>query len=152
MKFSRSIMLPLAGFAVIAALSGCGSSANPLGVQPVDTTPPPAPLNLSLSADGSGNPVLTWDASAAPDVVGYQVQVFSAASGSYVQAADANATDTTYPLPGVNVQASYRVRAVDDSGNWSAFSATVDISTLPPSGPGSWGPGSDGSPQILRTE
>ena len=131
MKFNRLISLPLVGFAVIAALSGCGgNSSNPVAVEPqFDTTPPPAPVNLALSADASGNPILVWDASAAPDVASYEVQVYSAYAGGFVPAADPTPGDTSFPLTDVNssVQASYRVRAVDTSGNWSGFSATANV-------------------------
>jgi hypothetical protein len=123
-KFSRTIMLPIAGLAVLAALSGCGANNNPLGLNQVDTTPPPAPTNLEVRYV-SGQPTLVWDASAAPDVVGYQVEVFSAGGADYVQASDPNGQDTSYQLPVASVQDTYRVRAVDASGNWSAFSSTV---------------------------
>lgn len=127
MKFSRSIVLPLAGLAVIAALSGCGSNNNVVGPDPLDTTPPPAPTNLQVVFDGSGQPTLTWDASAAPDVTGYEVESLSAGGNDYVQADDPNVADTAYLLPGgvISVQVTYRVRAVDASGNWSAFSTAV---------------------------
>jgi hypothetical protein len=126
-------MLPIAGLAVIAALSGCGSNNNPLGVDPgnqqFDTTPPPAPANLQLSSDNAGNPILVWDASSAPDVSAYQVEVYSAYAGGFVPAGDPNATDTSFPISQANgsVQETYRVRAVDTSGNWSAFSSNANV-------------------------
>lgn len=133
MKFSRSITLMLAGLAAIAALSGCGSNSNLTGLnQQLDTTPPPAPTNLTLSTNGSGQEVLVWDASAAPDVAGYQVQVYDASHGGFVQAGDPNSSDTSFLLPivAIEITESYRVRAVDASGNWSAPSASADV-TLP---------------------
>lgn len=133
MKVSRSITLSLAGLAVIAALSGCGANNNLTGLnQQLDTTPPPAPTNLTLTTNASGQEVLAWDASAAPDVAGYQVQVYDASHGGFVQAGDPNSSDTSFLLPTVTtaVTESYRVRAVDASGNWSAPSASADV-TLP---------------------
>ena len=126
MKFSRSIMLSIAGIAMLTALTGCGSNNNPLGLGQTDTTPPPAPSNLEIRY-AVGQPVLIWDASAAPDVVGYQVEVLTAGDADYVQASDPNAEDTAYLLPGgqVSSQETYRVRAVDAAGNWSAFSSTL---------------------------
>lgn len=150
MKFSRSIMLPIAGLAIIAALSGCGSNNNPLGLNQLDTTPPPAPTNLAVS-ESAGAPVLVWDASAASDVVGYQVQVFSAQSGSFVTVTDSNSGDTSYALPGANVQATYRVRAVDAAGNWSSFSS-AEISTLPSPSSGTIPPGGDSSRGLQGTD
>jgi len=142
-KFSRSIKLSLVGLAAIAALSGCGSNKSLIGVdQPLDTTPPPAPANLTLSADLAGNPILVWDASAAPDVASYEVEVYSGSMSTFVAVVDPNAADTSFPLPilSTSLPQSYRVRAVDTSGNWSAFSATATImvpATGKPAPPGS---------------
>ena len=128
MKFSRSIRLSMAGLAAIAALSGCGGS-NPAAPEPqLDTTPPPAPQNLTIASDASGAK-LVWTDSSAPDVAGYQVYVYSASAGDFVAVGDGASADNTYYLPigPNNVAASYRVRAVDASGNWSAPSATADV-------------------------
>ena len=99
----------------------------------LDTTPPPAPLNVVLSADAAGHPILVWDASSAADVAGYQVQVYT--GSDYVAADDPITTDTSFQLPifTVDVDASYRVRAVDVAGNWSPFSqeASFVIPGLP---------------------
>ena len=128
---SRWIRLPLAGLAAIAVLSGCGTDVNPVAPSPqLDTTSPPAPENLTLSADASGHAVLVWSENAAPDVVGYQVVVL--AGSDYVPASDVLSADNIFYLPTVEapVDASYRVRAVDAAGNWSAFSAAANI-TIP---------------------
>jgi len=145
-KLIRSIRLPLAGLAAIAVLSGCGNGANPVAVTPLpDTTPPPAPTNLVLSADNVGHPVLVWSDSAAPDVAGYQVYVLyptqPGAGNEYVPADDAFCVDPVFQLPVLteSVQVSYRVRAVDNAGNWSAFSTALSV--LIPSAAGA---GSDG--------
>ena len=138
MKFSRSITLPIAGLATMAMLSGCGNSANLTGLNPtLDTTPPPAPSALTYASDGSGNLVLSWTESAAPDVAGYQVYVYSALPGGgngFVPANDPINTDNAYQLPPVadGTTVIYRVRAVDTSGNASAFSASAEFQ---PSGP-----------------
>ena len=133
--FSRSIKLSLASLAAIAVLSGCGGD-NVVGLGPqLDTTPPPAPQNLTVSTDSYGWPVLAWTESAAPDVVGYQVYVYSALPGGgndYVPADDAISVDPIFRLSGAD--GTYRVRAVDGSGNWSAFSPSVDVQA--PSGSG----------------
>jgi chitinase len=138
-KFSRSIKLSLVGLAAIAALSGCGSKSNLTGLTepPLDTTPPPAPANLTLSADLAGNPILVWDASAALDVASYQVEVYSGSVGDFVAVMDPNVTDTSFPIPEVatSTEESYRVRAVDTSGNTSPFSATTTIMVPAPGQP-----------------
>jgi len=145
-KFFRSIRLPLAGLAAIAVLSGCGDNGNPVAPSPqLDTTPPPAPQNLTLANDASGHPVLVWTESAAPDVAGYQVYVYSAVPGGgndYVPADDVVSVDNSFRLPSltVSIEASYRVRAVDAAGNWSGFSAAADIIIPAPSGAGGTDP------------
>ena len=141
MKFFRSFRLPLAGLAAVAVLSGCGSSGNPFSLsQNLDTTPPPAPQNLTLASDASGHPMLVWNDSPAIDVVGYQVYVYAAAPGGgsdFVPADDAVSVDNSFALPSVtvSVQASYRVRALDAAGNWSAPSETADILIPAPGDP-----------------
>ena len=128
MKFFRSITLPIAGIATMAMLSGCGDSANITGPDPVlDTTPPPAPSDLHF-ASVSGQMVLTWSPSAAPDVAGYEVYVYGEGNG-VIEAIDANSADNLYQIPagpesGTSI---YRVRAVDTSGNASALSESVEF-------------------------
>lgn len=144
MKFFRSIRLPLAGLAAIAVLSGCGDNGNPVAPSPqLDTTPPPAPENLTLSSDASGHPVLVWTESAAADLAGYRVYLRSDVTGGpfvYVEVDNAILTNNYYRLPSVtsSIAASYRVRSVDTSGNKSPFSATADI--IIPALTGSGGP------------
>jgi fibronectin type 3 domain-containing protein len=125
-------------------LSGCGSTAAPTDpVVGLDTTPPPAPTHLTYSHDAQGNAVLVWDASAAPDVASYDVYVYSPSpdrdSAYLLVSTDAN---NNYVLPTVSTttETTYRVRAVDTSGNKSAFSASADIITAPAGGGGDFTP------------
>lgn len=133
MKSYTLISLPLVAFATMAMLSGCGDTANPLAAgSALDTTPPPAPASVTVSHDEMGRPLLTWDASAAPDVVGYQVYVYSPSperDNAYVLADDPDNSDNTYRLPSVasTTEGVYRVRAVDAAGNMSAFSSPATI-------------------------
>ena len=146
MKSLRLISLPLAAFAVMAMLTGCGDTVNPTALGPgLDTTPPPAPASVTLSGDEMGRPVLTWEASAAPDVVGYQVYVYSPSperDNAYVLADDPDTSDNTFLLPSVasDTEAVYRVRAVDAAGNKSAFSAAATIVISAPGGGGDLNP------------
>lgn len=139
--FLRLISLPLAGFAAMAALTGCGDTANPTGLSSdVDTTPPPAPSSVYASYEGNGARLI-WDASAAADVIGYQVYVYSPSperDNAYVLADDADGSDTRFDVPGLegDAQAVYRVRAVDASGNTSPFSASVTVQFQGASGGG----------------
>jgi hypothetical protein len=124
--------VPLAGLAMMAMLSGCGDTATPTGIDTgLDTTPPPAPTNLVQSYDG-GRATLAWDASAAADVVGYAVYVYSpdpSRDNAYVLADDPNPTDNRFELPLVseNCTVIYRVKAIDGAGNRSAYSASAEI-------------------------
>lgn len=131
MKVSRSIMLTVAGLAVIAGLSGCGNSTDLLSPN-LDTTPPPAPTGLTRDNDANGQPVLVWADSPAPDLAGYQVYVFAALPGGgsgYVPVDDTVQLGASFTIPvdSFGSTASYRVRAVDVSGNWSALSSTVEV-------------------------
>jgi chitinase len=126
-KFIRFITLPIACLATMAMLSGCGDSANITGPgNTLDTTPPPAPSELRLTSDASGQLLLTWTESAAPDVAGYEVYVYSPGVG-FVEATDVNNADNAFALPSVTETSIYRVRAVDTSGNRSAFSADAEF-------------------------
>jgi len=139
-KVSRSIMLTVAGLAAIAGLSGCGT--NPLSpLTNLDTTPPPTPTSLYRDNDASGRPVLLWADSSAPDLFGYQVYVYSAPPGGgndYVPVDDTIIIGATFTIPSdtFGTSASYRVRAVDVTGNWSALSAAVDVFVPTPTGGG----------------
>jgi hypothetical protein len=132
-RFLRLISLPLAGLAVMAMLSGCGDTATPTGVEPtLDTTPPPAPANLTTSSDANGRAALTWDPSPAADVASYAVYLYSpdpARDNAYILVEDPDPTDNLYQLPLVseNTTAIYRVRAVDTSGNRSAYSSAAEV-------------------------
>ena len=133
MKSLRLINVPLVAFAMLATLSGCGDTTSPTAVETsLDTTPPPAPAGMSISYDAAGPKLLTWDPSAAADVIGYQVYVYSPSperDNAYVLASDPDGSDTSFQVPHVdgNADVVYRVRAVDASGNASAFSAPVTV-------------------------
>jgi hypothetical protein len=130
--------LPLGALAMMAMLAGCGDTASPTALRSrLDTTPPPAPANLILSQDGMGRPLLTLEASAAPDVIDYQVYVYSPErDNAYVIVDDPDTGDCAFLLPtvGGTTHAVYRVRAVDAAGNTSAFSAAATIVMGAPGG------------------
>jgi len=136
----RWIQLPLVSALAVALLAGCGSSTNPTGLGAnLDTTPPPAPANLHFIVDGQGRTALSWDPSTAADLSHYQVYVYDptpGAANSYVPVSESDLTDTTYTMPYVSsdVTVTYRVRAIDFSGNQSAMSAAFDITLTPGSG------------------
>jgi hypothetical protein len=145
-KSLRLINLPLVAFAMMATLTGCGDTTSPTALSSnVDTTPPPAPAGMSVSYDAAGTARLDWDASAAPDVIGYQVYVYSPSpdrDNAYVLANDPDGSDTSFQIPSVegNSQVVYRVRAVDAAGNHSAFSSSVIVQFQAGSGGGGMSP------------
>lgn len=146
MKVSRLISLPLAGIAALAMLSGCGNSAAPTGLDSgLDTTPPPAPLHVTRSHDAQGRPTLAWDASAAPDVVGYDVYIYSPSpdrDSAWLLVTDSDSADNSYLLPTATSTetVTYRVRAIDGAGNKSAYSASSTFEVGPASGGGDFTP------------
>jgi chitodextrinase len=97
-----------------------------------DTTPPSVPTNLAGSADSSNRVNLTWTASTDDvGVAGYDVfrngsQVGTSTTTSFTDSSIV--ASTTY---------SYTVRAFDPSGNKSAFSTAVNVTTngVPPASP-----------------
>jgi hypothetical protein len=131
--------MPLAGLAMMAILSGCGDTAAPTApTSSLDSTPPPAPVVLDYSRDAMGQAVLTWSQSSAPDVASYEVYMYSPSpdrDNSYIVVDNTVASDTQYSLPwAASLSPSvFRVRAVDTSGNKSAFSTDITVW----SGPGS---------------
>ncbi len=104
---------------------------------PTDTTAPAAPAGLSAQAGTSVQ--LTWNANTEADLAGYRVYRAMAGSTSFSQIG----TPTTPGLNDANVTAgssyTYRVTAVDKTGNESApanVSATVPVpDTTPPAVP-----------------
>ena len=88
-----------------------------------DTTPPTAPANLTATASGS-QINLSWTASSDPDSpnITYHVERCQG-SGCSTFAQIATTTTTTYSDTGLTPTSySYRVRALDPSGNGSPYS------------------------------
>jgi hypothetical protein len=134
---------PIAAIAVTAMLAGCANAPTE-AVPSLDTTPPPAPANLSASRDSFDHQILTWEPSAAADVTGYQVYVYSPSperDNAYLLVDDPDSGDNSYQLPSVTVatEAFYRVRALDASGNRSAFSAAAPVTITPSASGGAGG-------------
>lgn len=127
MKLSR---LFVASLAVIALLSGCGSSSNPTNVSPsLDNAPPATPSSLRLLDEG-GTRTMVWAASSAPDLAGYDIYVYSPSptrDNSYVMLASTEGSGTSFTIPSMWADdGNYlRVVAVDESGNHSGMSSPL---------------------------
>ena len=116
----------LRSFYRVTAVDKSGNESSPVAVDALrpDKIAPSAPS--SLAAAGSDDAVvLTWDANAEADLVGYHVSRATSPTGTYARLTataltSPGYTDSTAP---VGVTMYYRVTAVDLSGNTSVASA-----------------------------
>ncbi|MGH7133773.1 MAG: fibronectin type III domain-containing protein [Phycisphaerales bacterium] len=111
-------------FAVLLALL---ASATALGA-PRDRTAPTTPTNLRVTAVSPTSVTFAWNPSS--DNSGSFFYVLSSNTGAL---ASASMVDTTYTWTGLNPGTTYtfRIRARDQSMNWSGYSNTVSVTTLP---------------------
>lgn len=132
MKSIRLVPCALAMSALVLVLAGCGKSNDALAPANVlDTTPPDAPTNVAGSYNADENrDYMNWAPSTAADVAGYEVWKYSAnptsgAAGVLVATARANEHSTSLPPTGDGGTHWFRVRAIDATGNRSAYSASA---------------------------
>ena len=118
----------LAVMALLAiAMSGCSSnSSNPVNTpDDEDLTPPAAPLDLSISAN-EGYFTISWIENSELDLAGYRIYRQINQESAYTFLADwpyARYNDL-FDAQGLCTY-SYRVTAVDASGNESAYSTPI---------------------------
>lgn len=109
-----------------AANNNSAPSATLPATTAYDTTDPAVPSNLHSTTQTDTSVTLTWDtATDNVAVSGYDVY-----RGSTLITTTSGTTYTDSGL-GVNTGYTYRVRTVDTSGNYSAQTAPLTISTLP---------------------
>src|SRR5467141_707197 len=99
-----------------------------------DTIPPSAPTNLTATPSSATQINLVWTASTDNvGVTGYMVERCAGAGCSNF-AQIATPTATTFSDMGLTASTSYsyRVRATDAAGNFSAYSSTASVSTPAP--------------------
>ena len=126
---SRRIPSLSAALVALVALAGCGSD-NPLSSTGPsnDSAPPSAPTNIRSESRGALE-VLAWDASPDADVVGYDIYVYSpdpARESSYIRVNAATIAGEEFVVTAAgDVNAWYRVKAVDQSGNRSSSSGAA---------------------------
>lgn len=128
---ARKLLSVVALAAVLA--TGCTSENNPVAPTSSieDTTPPAVPQGVATKASNGGW-IMTWDANAEADLAGYNIFRYDpdpSRENSYVKVNASTLTDTEYSLPIVPGQWSYRVRAVDQTGNQSGLS-TIAVSSV----------------------
>ncbi|MEO6915510.1 MAG: PA14 domain-containing protein [Chitinophagaceae bacterium] len=93
---------------------------------PVDNTPPTVPSNLQVAGKTSNSVNLTWTAST--DAVGVtRYDIFENGASKY------SSTTASYNVTGLSANTSYTytVKAFDATGNPSALSAPVNVTTNP---------------------
>jgi hypothetical protein len=149
-KSSRFMTSMLTLIALAALTTSCGTTSTPTSPgNSLDSTPPPAPTELSQGIDvGTGGGSLEWSASTAGDVAGYQVYVYQPSptrDNAYIQVATTAPGVTSWDLPGVSLEQTqyFRVRAVDVTGNRSGFSAEFAATLSPATGGGTTATGPD---------
>jgi len=112
-------------------LSGCSETA-PTEALPVDTTAPRPPVELLVERVGE-TLVISWSPNAEVDLAGYHLQR-SIDYGTTWEQLTNNLTSRTSYVDELRSFVLYRVAAVDNSGNQSAYSAPAAYTT--PSGGG----------------
>jgi len=115
-------------------VGGCSEQATtPAQVTSQDTSPPAPPVGLDVLPRNSGL-VLNWSPNVEPDLVGYNVYLYSPSPErpeSYVRFNNQpiSATEFRHGKLRPNQQMIFRLTAVDLSGNESGFSSMIVAST-----------------------
>jgi penicillin-binding protein 1B len=127
-----------AALIALVALSGCAADSTVSGMNStIDTAPPSAPTNIREELNGAIS-VLAWDASTDADVVGYDVYQYSpdpARESAYIRLNASPIQSVEYSVTeNADVNAWYRVKAVDLSGNRSASSGAAWVTGTSPTG------------------
>jgi hypothetical protein len=132
MKGWRSI----AGLSLVPALivlAGCSTSPDLVGpLSTLDTTPPMTPDGLVDVSAATGLDTLKWNPSPSSDVASYEVYQYApdpASTISYVKLATTPAKQAWFAMPETfaGTSQSFRVRAVDATGNPSALSSDITM-------------------------
>ena len=117
-------LLPVVAVTMLFVIASCGSDET---LTPVDTVPPVAPVGMALN-DDVNYVKITWAANAEPDLAGYNVYSSGQESGPYAKANDELLFCPWYYDSPVTMQVTYyKVTAVDESGNESAYSDIMGI-------------------------
>ena len=144
MKSRRTPSL-LAALVALVAFAGCGAENTLSSLdQPLDSAPPSAPTNVRGEMRGALS-VLAWDASPDADVVGYDIYQYApdpTRESAYVRInATPIAAEEFVVTTGAEVNAWYRVKAVDQSGNRSSSTSAEYVEGI--ASPGGTAPADD---------
>jgi hypothetical protein len=124
MRGFRFLLVVFAGLSVLAG--GCGNDGG-LGLPTVDTVPPVPPVNLQIGCD-SDMVTITWAANAEPDLAGYRLYRSAYEDGPFGLVSMGLLYCPWYHDKGSPMAMTYyKVSAVDQSGNESAYSQTVGL-------------------------
>ena len=122
-----------------------------------EQAPPPAPQNLSASANEDGSVSLTWDAPDDDSVTGYQILRRRPSKGEdtlRIHVEDTGSVDATYTDIDVTLSALhvYRVKAISDAGK-SKWSNKAEITPIEPptNTPATGAPAIGGTAQVGET-
>lgn len=123
----RILMLLTVASLFVFAVSGCSSDSKSTVSPPSeDLTPPAAPVNLSVSQDNDEITV-AWSENSELDLDGYHVYCSKADGAWELVSSPEQARFNDQVTDEGLVEYSYRVSALDDSGNESAQSAPVSV-------------------------
>lgn len=125
-----------AALVALVALSGCAADSTLSSLNStIDSAPPSAPTNIREDIRGAIS-MLAWDASPDADVVGYDVYMYSpdpARESAYIRVNASPIQAEEYSVSELGaVNAWYRVKAVDLSGNRSATSGAAMVGGATP--------------------
>jgi hypothetical protein len=116
--------LPVVAVALLFVLASCGTDET---VTPIDTVPPVAPVGVVLGGEAD-QVKITWAANAEPDLAGYNLYSSGQEAGPYSRVNDdLLLCPWCFDSPVTMAITYYKVTAVDESGNESAYSNTMGI-------------------------
>jgi hypothetical protein len=126
MRDLKLVFVVLAGLIIFA---GACSKEDNLGLPTVDTVPPAPPVGVQIESESESELVaVRWSENAESDLAGYRVYKSSDKNGPFNQVSEALVYcpwfyDEVLPLE----MTFYKITALDQSGNESAFSQLVGV-------------------------
>jgi hypothetical protein len=122
----KSKYLALVSVTLLVFLGACGNDGSQTGPV-IDTVPPNPPVGVQVG-DGGGFAKITWTANAEIDLAGYRVYSSADEGGPYRKASSSLLLcPWFYDDVAMATMTFYKVTAVDENGNESAFSQIVGI-------------------------